>query len=216
MVERYIAMGYLEDDRLCEAMRRVPREFFMPKKYEERSYWDDAFPIPPFTGEQTISAPYTYPLFYEPLQLEVGESFLEIGAGSGYGAALAREMVGEAGEVVTIEIQPKTFRFAQRNLEKAGYEDVLIIQGDGSIGYEEKAPYDKICITATSPEFPPPLLEQLGTPGKMISPIGSPSSPFGGGQQLRLLERDAGGEERERGIAQVVYVPLKGEQGWGD
>ncbi len=100
MVVRYVSEGYLEEgSELADAMRRVPRELFMPERHRDDSYADNAYPIPPFPSEdQTISAPYTYPLFYRPLELEEGDRLLEIGTGSGYGAALAREIVGEAGE----------------------------------------------------------------------------------------------------------------------
>lgn len=218
MVDRYTKEGYLgEGSRLADAMRRVPRELFMPERHREESYTDNAYPIPPFSSEdQTISAPYTYPLFYRPLKLEEEDRLLEIGTGSGYGAALAREMVGRKGKVMTIEIDPTTCRFGKENLRKAGYDDVLVMEGDGSTGFPEEAPYDRICLTASSSGFPEPLKEQLATPGRMIGPIRSGSrspSLLGRGQGLVLLKRSGKGEEERKTVERVIYVPLKGEYG---
>lgn len=220
MADRYVRKGYLRDESgLADALREVPRELFMPERHREASYVDDAFPIPPFSSrDQTISAPYTYPLFYRPLELEEGDKFLEIGTGSGYGAALAREVVGEEGKVMTIEVNPTTFRFGKENLGKAGYEDVLVIEGDGSTGFPEEAPYDKICMTASCSSFPEPLKEQLATPGRMIGPIGPSSrslSLLGRGQDLVLLKRDEKNKEEKKTIERVIYVPLKGKHGEG-
>ncbi|KXA93978.1 hypothetical protein AKJ65_05710 [candidate division MSBL1 archaeon SCGC-AAA259E19] len=218
MIDRYIREGYLEEgSKLANAMRKVPRELFMPDRYVEDSYSDDPFSIPPFSSRgQTISAPYTYPLFYGPLELGEGDKFLEIGTGSGYGAALAREMVGAEGKVVTVEINPTTYRFGREKLRKAGYDDILAMEGDGSKGLPKEAPFDKICLTAAAPDFPEPLKEQLATPGKMIGPIGSTSrspSVFGSGQDLILLEMDARGEEGRKTVERVIYVPLRGAHG---
>ncbi|MEM2122063.1 MAG: protein-L-isoaspartate O-methyltransferase [Candidatus Bathyarchaeia archaeon] len=211
MVERYIRLGYLSSPRMIEAMRRVPRELFMPESLRRYSYIDEPYPIPG-NGRQTISAPYTYPLFYEPLNLCIGDKFLEIGMGSGYGAALARELVGDKGLVVTIEINKDTYEFGAENLNKAGYLDVIAVLGDGSKGYPECAPYNKICITAASPRIPPPLLEQLDKPGRLIAPIGPLSSLIG--QDLTLIIRDNLGNEKVEKLTKVVYVPLQGEYGW--
>lgn len=218
MVEGYIEGGLLESgSKLEQAMRKVPREVFVPEEHIGDSYSDKALPVPPMSSRnQTISAPYTYPLFYRPLDLREGETFLEIGAGSGYGAALAEELVGESGKVVTVEIEPETYRFARENLGEAGYGGVTVLEGDGSKGCPGNSPFDKVSITAATPSFPDPLREQLATPGKMVAPIGSASgnvSPLRGGQDLTLLERGPGGEERTRKIERVIYVPLKGEHG---
>lgn len=212
MVERYIRLGYLTSPRMIEAMRKVPRELFMPEPLRRYSYYDEPYPIPG-DGRQTISAPYTYPLFYEPLDLSLGDRFLEVGMGSGYGAALARELVGGEGLVVTIEINRDTYEFGVENLRKAGYLDVIAVLGDGSKGYPEYAPYDKICVTAACPRVPQPLLEQLDRPGRLIAPIGPLSTLIG--QDLTLITRDDLGKERVEKLTKVVYVPLQGEYGWG-
>ena len=212
MVQRYINAGYIKSDTMAEAVRRVPREEFMHPAHLEYAYVDQPFPIPG-DGKQTISAPYMYPIFYEPLDLCEGNRVLEVGAGSGYGAALARELVGSTGLVVSIEINGTTFGFARKNLDRTGYGDVVLAQGDGSLGYLEEAPYDAICITAACPEVPRPLIEQLGAPGKLMAPVGGSYSIYG--QDLVLLEKDADGEIGEQILMKVSYVPLTGEYGYG-
>jgi protein-L-isoaspartate(D-aspartate) O-methyltransferase len=212
MVQRYIRSGYIRSESMIEAVRRVPREAFMDPAYVRFAYADQPSPIPG-DGKQTISAPYMYPVFYEPLSLVEGNKVLEVGAGSGYGAALARELVGPSGLVVSIEINEVTFGFARENLDRKGYGDVVLVLGDGSLGYPDEAPYDAICITAACPEIPQPLIEQLGTPGKLMAPVGSSYSIYG--QDLILLEKDAKGTMEERTLMKVSYVPLTGEYGYG-
>jgi len=211
MVEQYKREGYVKRREMADAMLNVPRELFMDQAYVEYAYYDQPFPIPG-DGRQTISAPYMYPIFYEALGVRQGDRLLEIGTGSGYGAALARELVGSKGKVVTVEINEVTFEFAKANLTRAGYSDVIAVLGDGSLGFPEEAPYDKICLTATAPDIPPPLLEQLSAPGRLIAPVGQPSSLFG--QDLRLLTREKDGKMKTMTIMQVVYVPLLGKHGW--
>ncbi|RLI14285.1 protein-L-isoaspartate O-methyltransferase [Candidatus Bathyarchaeota archaeon] len=211
MVQRYMRLGYIKTDAMARAMLRVPREEFMDPAYVEYAYVDQPFPIPG-DGRQTISAPYMYPVFYEPLQLKRGDRVLEVGAGSGYGAALAWELVAPDGLVVSIEINPVTYRFARENLKRTGYDKVILILGDGSLGYPPEAPYDAICITASCPDIPPPLIEQLASPGRLMAPVGSPNSLFG--QDLVLLEKDERGRIPRRKMMKVAYVPLIGKYGW--
>jgi len=196
--------GFLSSERIKQAMLRVPREEFIPPLYRDYAYLEVPLPLP---GEKaTISCPHSYPLFYEPLGLDSGHKFLEIGLGSGYGTALAREIVGEEGLVVAIEIDPLTFEFAKKNLENLGYRDVILIKGDGGLGYPELAPYDRICITAACKEVPPPLIEQLKVGGKLIAPVME-----NGVQNLILLEKDE--KLRRKVICEVLYVPLRGRYG---
>ena len=203
MVQRYIRAGYIRSESMTEAIRRVTREAFMDPAYVQYAYADQPFPIPG-DGKQTISAPYMYPIFYEPLSLVEGNRVLEVGAGSGYGAALARELVGPSGLAVSIEINKVTFGFARGNLDRNGYGDVVLVHGDGSLGYPDEAPYDAICITAACPEIPQPLIEQLGTPGKLMAPVGGSYNIYG--QDLVLLERNADGEMKERTLKMVRYI----------
>ena len=211
MVQRYRGAGYIKTDAVAQAMFRVPREEFMDPVYVDYAYSDQPFPIPG-DGRQTISAPYMYPIFYEPLELEPGDRLLEIGAGSGYGAALAHELVGPTGIVVAIEINPVTYRFAEANLRRTGYDDILLVLGDGSLGYPEKAPYDAIVVTAACPDIPRPLIEQLRAPGRLMAPVGGASSLLG--QDLVMLEKDGEGRISRRSMMKVAYVPLTGEYGW--
>jgi protein-L-isoaspartate(D-aspartate) O-methyltransferase len=199
------AKGYLKSGRIKQALLRVRREEFIPEEYRDYAYLEVPLPLP---GEQaTISCPHSYPLFYEPLGLDLGHRFLEVGIGSGYGAALAREVVGAQGLVVSIEIDPLTYAYAQGNLVRAGYGDIVLVQGDGGQGYAPLSPYDRIAITAACTEIPAPLLEQLRMGGKLIAPVLEQ-----GVQTLTLIEKDAAGINRLC-ICEVLYVRLRGRYG---
>jgi protein-L-isoaspartate(D-aspartate) O-methyltransferase len=200
-----IRHGYLRSDRIRDAMLKIPREDFIPPLYRDYAYREVPLPLP--GKKATISCPHSYPLFYEPLGLDQGHTFLEVGLGSGYGTALAREIVGPDGTVVSVEIDALTFQFARQNLEKAGYRDIVLVQGDGGLGYPEKSPYDRICITAACIEIPPPLIEQLKTGGRLISPVIER-----GTQDLVLLEKGEHGITRTV-ICEVLYVSLRGIYG---
>jgi protein-L-isoaspartate(D-aspartate) O-methyltransferase len=210
MVENLVRMGILKSKEMIAAMKKVKRELFMAEEYKKYSYFDEPFPIPPFTGMQTISAPHTYPLFYQPLELKKGDKLLEVGTGSGYGAALAREIVGKEGKVITVETNKDTYEFGKENIKKAGYRDVVVVLGDGSKGYPRFAPYDKICVTASYIKIPKPLLNQLAKSGKLILPLG-PKHPS---QELVLIEKDEKGRINRKSISDVVYVPLVGKYGY--
>lgn len=195
--------GYLRSERIKAAMLKVPREEFIPFFYKDYAYEEVPLPLP---GEEaTISCPHSYPLFYEALGLDRGHRFLEVGLGSGYGTALAREIVGEKGLVVSVEIDPLTLAFAENNLKNTGYNAIVLVHGDGGLGYQEKAPYDRICMTAACLEIPPPLLDQLKMGGRLIAPVKE-----GGVQNLVLVKKEPGGAAREV-ICQVLYVSLRGK-----
>lgn len=207
-VQWLVRHGYLRSERIKQAMLKVPREDFIPRLYRDYAYCEVPLPLPGRTA--TISCPHSYPLFYEPLGLDKDHRFLEIGLGSGYGTALAREIVGERGVVVSIEIDPVTFAFAKENLERAGYRDIILVQGDGGLGHPERAPYDRICLTASCAHIPPPLIEQLQSGGRIIGPVIEE-----GIQNLVLLVK------KEKGIArtvicEVLYVRLRGAFGAPD
>jgi protein-L-isoaspartate(D-aspartate) O-methyltransferase len=204
-VRELIKQGYLRSGRITDAMLKVPREDFIPPLYRDYAYLEVPLPLP---GEMaTISCPHSYPLFYEPLGLDVGHKFLEVGLGSGYGTALAREIVGDTGLVVSVEIDPFTYEFARKNLDRAGYTDITLVQGDGGLGYPALAPYDRICITAACPEIPGPLMDQLKVEGRLIAPIIEE-----GVQNLVVLQKHETGIGR-RVICEVLYVSLRGEFG---
>lgn len=197
--------GYLRSERIKQALLKVPREDFIPPPYRDYAYLEVPLPLP---GQKaTISCPHSYPLFYEPLGLDEGHRFLEVGLGSGYGAAVAREIVGCRGLVVSIEIDPVTYEFAKANLERTGYKDIIAVQGDGGLGYPDLAPYDRICVTAACPCIPPPLIEQLKQGGRLIAPILEEEV-----QHLVLFDKQDQGLRQEK-ICEVLYVSLRGRYG---
>jgi protein-L-isoaspartate(D-aspartate) O-methyltransferase len=199
--------GYLRSEAIREALLKVAREDFILRSYRDYAYREVPLPLPGQSA--TISCPHSYPLFYEPLGLARGHRFLEIGLGSGYGTALAREVVGDEGLVVSVEIDPLTFEFARQNLERAGYRDIVLARADGGRGFEEEAPYDRICLTAACPEPPAPLFDQLDVGGRLIGPVIRGGR---GEQDLIVFESSAEGI-RERVICQVLYVSLQGAYG---
>jgi len=202
--------GILRSETLVRAMLKVPREEFIREDYREYAYHGSTYAeeIPlPIPGENaTISCPHAYPLFYEPLEITEGDKLLEIGMGSGYGVALAREVTGSKGKVVGVEIDEVTYEFGRGNLQRLGYSDIITALGDGSYGYEKDSPYDRISITAVCREFPHDLLNQLKVEGKMIAPIGS--SQF---QELVLLQKISPTRIRTKPLGNVLFVPLRGE-----
>lgn len=162
----------------------------------------------PLSGERaTISCPHSYPLFYEPLGLGEGHRFLEVGLRSGYGSALTREIVGQEGLVVAIEIDATTLAFARENLKRLGYTDVVLVHGDWGLGDPEHAPYDRIRVTAACPDVPPPLIEQLAKRGPLSVPVIEDAR-----QRLTLLEKTTDGVRRMR-LVDVLYVSLQGRYG---
>jgi protein-L-isoaspartate(D-aspartate) O-methyltransferase len=204
-VRQLIADGLLRSERIRSALLTVPREDFIPPRYRDYAYQEVPLPLP--GTRATISCPHSYPLFYEPLGLDGGHRVMEIGLGSGYGAAVAQAVVGPTGLVVSIEIDPVTYEFGKTNLEQAGYHDVRVVLGDGGLGYAEHAPYDRICITAACGEVPAPVLEQLKMGGKLIAPIEKQ-----GVQNLMLLTKGEHGMSRQV-ICEVLYIPLRGRYG---
>ena len=197
--------GLLRSERLRGAMLSVAREDFIRSDYRDHAHAEIPLPLP---GERaTISCPHSYPLFYEPLGLGRGHRFLEVGVGSGYGTALARWVVGREGLVVAIELDAATLAFARENLDRAGCTDVVLVHGDGGLGYAEHAPYDRICVTAACPNIPPPLIEQLAPRGCLIAPIKE-----GARQRLTLLEKTHQGVRSEV-LTDVLYVSLRGRYG---
>ncbi|RLI73163.1 protein-L-isoaspartate O-methyltransferase [Archaeoglobales archaeon] len=194
-------------DKVVEAMKKVPRHLFIPPAYRSEAYVDSPLPI----GKgQTISAPHMVAIMCELLDLRKGEKVLEVGAGCGYHAAVVAEIVGKNGRVVAIERISELAEMAKRNLETLGYDNVLVIVGDGSKGYEKEAPYDKIYVTASAPKIPEPLIEQLKPGGKLVIPVGDFT------QYLYVVEKDEEGRIKKENWGAVRFVPLVGEHGFDD
>jgi protein-L-isoaspartate(D-aspartate) O-methyltransferase len=204
MVERNIAARGVRDDLVLEAMRKVPRELFLPKNLREFAYEDSPLPI---AGEQTISQPYIVAFTAEALMLKGGEKILEIGAGSGYAAAVLSEI---AANVYTVERLGQLADKTAATLAELGYDNVHVRHGDGTGGWPEHAPYDAIVVAAGGPRVPEPLKEQLKIGGRLVIPVGADQRS----QELVRVVRISKNEYRSEDIADVRFVPLIGEQGW--
>jgi protein-L-isoaspartate(D-aspartate) O-methyltransferase len=204
-VDWLVAHGFVKSERIRQALLKVRREDFIPRAYRDYAYLEVPLPLP--GCDSTISCPHSYPLFYEPLGLDLGHRFLEVGTGSGYGAAIAREVVGREGLVVSVELDAVTLAFARANLAQAGYADIVLVEGDGGRGHVALAPYDRVAVTAASAEIPPPLVAQLRIGGRLIAPVIERER-----QDLVLLEKRVTGVERTV-ICQVLYLALRGAYG---
>jgi protein-L-isoaspartate(D-aspartate) O-methyltransferase len=202
MVERQLRRRGISDERVLEAMRRVPRHLFVPENLRHLAYEDGALPI----GEaQTISQPFIVATICSLLGLEGHERVLDVGTGSGYQAAVLAEL---AADVVTIERIPALAERARRTLVAARYERVEVRVGDGSLGVPERAPFDGIAVAAAAPSVPAALYDQLAPGGRLVLPRGGR-----GGQELVLVERTDGGPV-ERVSIPCRFVPLLGEAGF--
>ncbi len=206
MVHRLERLGFLRDPRVARAMGAVPRHLFVPEDLAAVAYVDE--PLPLGKG-QTISAPHMVAMMLEAIDLWPGQRVLEVGTGSGYHAALAARLVAPGGLVFTLERIPELAERAEANFRASGAEGVEVVVGDGSLGLPDRAPFDRILVTAASPSTPPPLVEQLAVGGRLIIPIGSPYS-----QDLVLLEKDEKGVHTTD-LGGCAFVPLVGRYGFG-
>ncbi len=204
MVERQIAGRGVRSEKVLNAMRKVPRERFLPNGQGVWAY-DDA-PLPIGDG-QTISQPYIVAYMTEALALVGGEKVLEIGTGSGYAAAVLAEI---AADVYTIERIDGLAIMARANLAELGYENVHVRQGDGTLGWPEQAPFDGIIVTAGGPDVPDTLKNQLEIGGRLVMPIGKTAWY----QELVRITRTAETEFDMEYLMPVRFVPLIGEEGW--
>ncbi len=204
MVERNIAARGVQDELVLEAMRKVPRELFLPKNLREFAYEDSPLLI---AGEQTISQPYIVAFMAEALMLRGGEKVLEIGAGSGYAAAVLSEI---AAEVFTVERLGQLADKAAATLADLGYDNIHVLHGDGTKGWPGHAPYDAIVVAAGGPQVPESLKEQLKVGGRLVIPVGADQRT----QELVRVTRISKDTYRSEDIADVRFVPLIGEEGW--
>lgn len=198
MVSRQIEARGVKDPGVLDAMRRVPRHRFVPKRLRSAAYRDGPLSI---GLDQTISQPYIVAVMTELLQPRRCAKVLEIGSGSAYQAAILAELVEH---VFTVEILPELARQATRQLAEMGYDNVRTRVGDGFDGWPEEAPFDGILVTAAPAEIPPPLMDQLAPGGRLVIPVGR------GSQDLMLVTRTADGLER-RSMLPVRFVPMTGK-----
>ena len=203
MVERQLRRRGIFDERVLEAMAGIPRELFIPLEMRICAYDDGPVSI----GQgQTISQPYMTALMAQSLELRGSETVLEVGAGSGYHAAVLAAL---AARVIAIELIPELAEQARSNLAAAGCgANIRVICGDGSLGFPGEAPYDAISVAAGAPKVPPALLEQLRDPGRLVIPVGDLDE-----QQLRVISRNAGAFTTHKS-AVCRFVPLRGGAGW--
>jgi protein-L-isoaspartate(D-aspartate) O-methyltransferase len=204
MVERQLRRRGAFDERVLAAMGRVPRELFVPEDLRHLAYEDGALPI---GNGQTISQPFIVATICQLLALSPDDRVLDVGTGSGYQAAVLAEL---AAEVVTIERVPELARAARATLVHAGYGNVEVRVGDGSLGVPERAPFDGIAVAAAAPAVPPALYNQLVDGGRLVVPRGSRW-----GQQLVVVVRTQEGPF-ERASVPCRFVPLVGAEGFGN
>jgi len=204
MVAGQIAARGVEDPLVLDAMRAVPREDFVPANLAEYAYEDGPLPI---GHGQTISQPYIVAVMTAAARVRPGDRVLEIGTGSGYGAAVLSEI---AGEVYTVERIEGLADSARDRLAALGYANVHVRCGDGTLGWVEHAPYDAIIVTAGGPTVPRALLDQLKPGGRLVMPLGPEP------RAQRLIRRTRTGPETytQDDLEWVAFVPLIGEQGW--
>ena len=204
MVARQLRARDISDERVLAAMERVPRELFVPDDERRRAYADAALPI---GHGQTISQPYMVARIAEALTVRPAERVLDVGTGSGYQAAVLAEL---GAEVVTIERIPELAESARASLAAAGYPQVDVRVGDGTLGVPELAPFDAIAVAAAAPAFPQTLYEQLRPRGRLVVPVGGERV-----QRLEVIVRSPEGPAVVHSVP-CRFVPLVGQEGFAD
>lgn len=203
LVERDVGARGITDARVLTAMASVRRERFVPADLAEFAYDDRPLPI---GSGQTISQPYIVALMAEAAEIMPSDKVLEVGTGSGYGAAVLAHL---ASEVWTIERHTELAENASRQLESEGIDNVHVVVGDGTMGWPEEAPFDAIVVTAASPGIPAALRHQMADGGRLILPTGAKKRT-----QTLLRVRREGEDYRSEDLGRVRFVPLIGKQGW--
>jgi protein-L-isoaspartate(D-aspartate) O-methyltransferase len=202
MVERQLRKRGIRDERVLAALLSVPRHEFVPPEFAAEAYTDRPLPI---GHGQTISQPFMVAAMAEALELSGGECVLEIGAGSGYQAAVLSLL---AREVHTVEMQEDLATQSAERLRRLGYGNVHVHVGDGTLGWPEEAPFEAMVVTAAAPEIPPPLAAQLANGGRLIIPVGT-------AEEQRLLRVEKCGHALStRPLYHCRFVPLLGQYGW--
>jgi protein-L-isoaspartate(D-aspartate) O-methyltransferase len=204
MVERQIAARGITDRKVLDAIRKVPREAFVPGHLREFAYEDSPLPI---EADQTISQPYIVALMLEAAELEKGDKVLEVGGGSGYAAAVLAQIVDE---VVAIERHLELAKLAGDRMERLGYENVSVYEGDGTSGFPEKGPFGAIIVSASGSHIPEVLLQQLEVGGRLVMPVGEPHEV----QKLLKVTRASEDEYEQEELGAVRFVPLIGAHAW--
>lgn len=203
MVEKDICPRGIKDQRVLDALLKVPRHLFVGDAHRMSAYEDHPLSI----GEgQTISQPYIVALMTEALKLTGSETVLEIGTGSGYQTTILAEL---AARVYSIERIPSLTGRARKVMDSLGYKNVLVKLSDGTLGWDEYAPYDRILVTAGAPSVPEPLIDQLAPGGILVIPVGSNSL-----QELVRVTKDEDGSIKEDRLGSCVFVRLVGKHGW--
>lgn len=206
MVKKLIRDGRIDTEPVKLAMGKIPRELFIPHTQKLAAYEDTPLSI----GKgQTISAPHMVGIMVEALDLMPGLKVLEVGAGSGYHAAVVAEILKPNGHIFSVERIPELAKRAAENINKVGLADfVTIVQNDGSIGLVEYSPFDRIFVTCASPGIPPPLIEQLADGGKLLIPSGSSYI-----SDLILVTKTKS-KVKKRNLGGCAFVPLRGRYGF--
>lgn len=203
MVRRHLLGRDVHDVRVLEAMRRVPREEFVPDAMRSRAYEDRPLPI---EEGQTISQPYVVAVMAAALEIQPTDRVLEVGAGSGYAAAVLGHL---AREVFAIEWYESLAASARRRMQELGIPNVHVVHGDGTHGLPEHAPFDAILVSAAGPEVPPALLQQLASGGRLAIPVGDGPDD----QELFVIRRRSDGVFERQSLGAIAFVPLLGGEG---
>ena len=206
MVERQLMRRGIVEKHILDAFREVPREAFVSPEYAHLAYGDHPLPI---EAGQTISQPYIVGLMIQAAGIQSGDAVLEVGAGSGYAAAVISRI---AKQVIAIERQHDLVEGARHRLKQLGYDNVEIVEGDGTRGCPDHAPFDAILAAASGSHVPPPLIEQLAPNGRLVMPLGEP----GWVQELVKVTKQEDGILKQENLGGVRFVPLIGEEGWKD
>lgn len=206
MVERQLRSRGITEQVILDAFLAVPREAFVSDEYAHLAYGDHPLPI---EAKQTISQPYIVALMIQAAGIKPGDTVLEVGAGSGYAAAVMSRI---AERVIAIERQHELVEVARERMQRLGYDNVEIVEGDGTKGWRDEAPYDAILAAASGSHVPRPLVEQLAPGGRIVIPLGDP----GWVQELVKVTKQEDGILKQENLGGVRFVPLIGEEGWSD